>query len=301
MLEAAQRSHNIEPHREATALRAENGALREELTKLITDRDYLTTTVLPAIEAEYNLKIGGLEYEAFMLECNLQRARRRLALAQSYINRNERVPSASIERELDDEFIRWQAKIEEMRRAVETAQAFELTPCLSANETRELQNLYRRLAKRLHPDLNPRQPERERNLWLQVADAYQNGALEELRTLNLLLDNDEPPATDADDTHTSVLDALRSRRDELRAHIERALAHLARIRTTTPYTLQSKLSDGAWLTARTAELKEKIALLKEHCLALNDAYYKLTGIIVTQKSTIDNDEDEWAEFIVEEL
>src|SRR4051812_7653398 len=103
-----------ETHREAFALRAENEALRDVLAKLITDRDYLTMTMLPAIEAEYNLKIGGLEYEVFTLECQVRRARRRLELAQSYINRNERVLSANIESALDDEFSQWQAKIEEM-------------------------------------------------------------------------------------------------------------------------------------------------------------------------------------------
>src|SRR5436305_2219976 len=139
MSDAAAHNSYVAPHREAIALRAENEALREELAKLITDRDYLTTTVLPAIEAEYNLKIGGLEYEAFTLECRVRRARWRLELAQSYINRNERVPSASIESALDDEFSQWQSKIEEMRRGLEEAQAFEQCPRLSATATRELQ------------------------------------------------------------------------------------------------------------------------------------------------------------------
>ena len=294
----SQRSHDIEPHREAAALRDENEALREELAKLIINRDYLTTTVLPAIEAEYNLKIGSLEYEAFTLECNVRRARRRLELAQSYLNRNELIPSMRIESALDDEFSHWQAKLEELRRTLETARAFELTPCLSATETRELQTLYRRLAKRLHPDLNPRQTERERNLWLQVADGYRNGALVELRTLSLLLDG-EPPTADASDAHTSVLDALRRRGDELRAHVENALSNLAHIKTTTPYTLQQKLDDGVWLAAHATELREKIALLKEHCLTLDDAYYQLTGTSIPQKTTTPDD-DEWAEIIGEE-
>src|SRR5437764_14033839 len=128
MSEASARNSYVATHPEAVALRAGNEAMREELAKLITDRDYLTTTVLPAIEAEYNLKIGGLEYEAFTLESRVRRARRRLELAQSYINHNERVLSANIESALDDEFSQWQAKIEEMRRSLEEAQAFEQCP-----------------------------------------------------------------------------------------------------------------------------------------------------------------------------
>jgi hypothetical protein len=287
----------LEPHREAVALRAEKEALREELAKLLTDRDYLTTTVLSAIEAEYNLKIGCLEYEAFTLECQMRRARRRLELARSYVNRNEQITSAIIESALDDEFSQWQAKIEEMRRSLEEAHAFEQCPRLSATATREMQKLYRQLAKRLHPDLNPHQTERERNLWLQVAAAYRDGALEELRTLSLLLDG-ELPSADSSEAQTSVLDNVRRRRDELRAHIERALAHLAHIKTTPPYTLQQKLNDELWLAARAAELREKIALLKEHWLALDDAYNQLTGMRATQKSA---DAEEWPEFIGEEV
>jgi hypothetical protein len=287
----------LELHREAVALRAENEALREELVKLVTDRDYLTMTVLPAIEADYNLKIGGMEYEAFTLECRVRRARRRLELARSYINRNERVPSASIESALDAEFSQWQAKIEGMRRSLEEAQAFEQCPCLSTTATRELQKLYRLLAKRLHPDLNQGQTERERDLWLQVADAYQDGALEELRALSLLIDR-EPPLADSSDAQTSVLEALRHRRDDLCAHVERALAHLSHIKTRLPYTLQRKLNDELWLATRAAELREKIALLKEHCLALDNAYNQLTGTSAPQKATED---EEWPEFIREEV
>jgi hypothetical protein len=290
------RSNYIEPHREGIALRAENEALHEELAKLITDRDYLTTTVLPTIDAEYNLKIGGLEYEAFTLECRVRRARRRLEFARSYVNRNQRIPLASIESTLDEEFSQWQTKIEEMWLALEAARAFEQAPRLSAAETRELQTLYRRLAKCLHPDLNPRQTGRERDLWLQVAAAYRDGALEELRALSLLLDAGPAPA-DEGAAQTSVLDALRRRRDELRAYIERALAHLAHIKTAPPYTLRQKLNDGPWLAARAAELREKIALLKEHCIALDDAYHQLPGMIAPQNTTGD---EEWPEFIGEE-
>lgn len=285
---------HLEPHREAVCLRGENSLLREELAKLITDRDYLTTTVLPTIEAEYNLKIGCLEFEAFALDCDVRRARRQLELANSYLNRNQPIPFETIERELDDEFRCWQAKIDEMRSDVEGAHAFELTPCLSASETRELQTLYRRLAKRLHPDLNPRQTERERNLWLQVADAYRDGALEELRTLNLLV-GDESTAETGDDPNSSVLDALRRRRDELRAHIERALAQLAHIKLNAPYTLQEKLNDVAGLAARAAELREQIAQGKERLAALQTAFRELTGATIADSAT----EEEWADIIWE--
>lgn len=289
----------LAPHPEAATLRAENRRLRDELIKLITDRDHLTTAVVPAIEAQYNLKIGFLEYEAFVIECDMRRARRRLELAQQHFNRGAAIPFELIERELESEFSQWQAKIEEMKRAVEAARAFDLTPCLSATETRELQTLYRQLAKRLHPDLNPCQSVRDRNLWLQVAVAYRDAALEELRTLALLLD-DEPAdgANSTNDTNdksedASVLENLRRRQAELRAQIERALAQLAHIKTRPPYTLLEKLQDATWLTTRAAELHNQITLLKERCAKFAQAFQTLTG---THAPRAPHDE-EWAEII----
>ncbi len=287
--------HNLrlEPHREAVHLRAEIERLREKLAKFISDHDFLTASTLPAIEAEYNMKIGGLEYEAFRLECDVRRARRRLELAQSHLNRGAYIPFELIERELESEFSRWQAKIEEMRRAIEAARAHNLAPCLSATETRELQTLYRRLAKRLHPDLNPRQSDRDRNLWLQVTDAYRDSALEELRTLALLLD--DAPAADMNDAEdASILDTLRRRQSALRAQINRALARLAEIKTTPPYTLLEKLDDAAWLATRTAELHKQIASLKEHRDRLAHAFQTLTGVPAPCAASLD---EEWAEFI----
>lgn len=293
-----EQSLHLEPHPAAASLRAENALLREELTKLITDRDYLTTTMLPTIEAEYNLKIGGLEYEAYALDCRVRRARRQLELANSYLNRNAAVPFETIEHQLDDEFKSWQEKIEDMRRDLEAAQAFELTPCLSASDTRELQTIYRRLAKRLHPDLNPRQTARERNLWLQVADAYREAALAELRTLNLLLGDESTEIGAGDDANSPVLDALRQRRDELRAHIDRALARLAHIKSNAPYTLQEKLNDATWLAARAAELRQQIAQSKERFHALETAFRELTGA-TTNADSATEEEEEWADIIWE--
>lgn len=288
-------SSHLEPHQEAVRLRSDNEALREELAKLIADRDFLTTTTLPAIEAEYNMKIGGLEYEAFKLECDVRRARRRLELAHKYLNRGAYIPLELIERELESGFRQWQAKIEELRRAVEAARAYNHAPCLSATETRELQTLYRRLAKRLHPDINPRQSERERNMWLQTADAYRNGALAELRTLALLLD--DAPADETDEAEeASLLDKLRRRRDKLRAQIDCALARLTEIKTVLPYTLLEKLDDAEWLATRTAELRKQIASLKEHRDRLTQAFQTLTGVLAPCAESLD---EEWAEFIGE--
>lgn len=297
------RSENLEPHRDAFALRRACELLREELVKLITERDYLTT-LLPVIEADYNLKIGYLEYETFMLECDARRARRRLELTRSYANRNLHAPLEIIESELDSEFQQWQAKIDQMRSDMDFARQVEAAPRLSMEETRELQTLYRALAKRLHPDLDPHQTARERNLWLRVADAYRDGALDELHTLALLLEG-ENTIDEITEAGTSIIETLAKRQADLRERIHQILARLAEIKTTLPFILQDRANDAAWLTTRKLELatQNKTSLLQRE--QLDEAYRLLTGAKINRDSdnittsSASDDDTDWAEILEE--
>ena len=59
---------------------------------------------------------------------------------------------------------------------------------LSEENAKELKNIYRKLIKKLHPDLNKENAIKNKNLLLQVTQAYENGDLETLRNLELLTD-----------------------------------------------------------------------------------------------------------------
>ncbi len=296
-------SDRLEPHRDAIALRRACELLREELVKLITERDYLTT-LLPVIEAEYNLKIGCLEYETFILECDVRRARRRLELARSYVNRNLHAPLEIIESELDSEFQQWQAKIDEMRSDMDFARQIQAAPRLSSEETRELQTLYRTLAKRLHPDLNPNQTTRECNLWLRVADAYRDGALDELHTLALLLEGENAIA-EITEAGTSIIETLAKRQADLRERIHQILARLTEIKTTLPYILQERTNDAAWLATRKLALATQNKTLRLQREQLDETYYALTGMNINRDSdnittsSASNDDTDWAELLEE--
>jgi hypothetical protein len=49
-----------------------------------------------------------------------------------------------------------------------------------------LKELYRDLARRLHPDVNVELDEKRKNLWHQVQEAYENRDVERLETLSLM-------------------------------------------------------------------------------------------------------------------
>ena len=86
-----------QPHPEATLLADTCAVLREEFLSLAAERDRLLTTDIPAMTAEYQLKIGATRYALFCRECELRRLKRKVELIQAAFNRMESVSLAGID------------------------------------------------------------------------------------------------------------------------------------------------------------------------------------------------------------
>lgn len=56
----------------------------------------------------------------------------------------------------------------------------------------EMRHLYRKIVKRLHPDMNPDATQEEKELFIRASEAYQNGDLETLREIASRLDAEGP-------------------------------------------------------------------------------------------------------------
>lgn len=80
-----------------------------------------------------------------------------------------------------------------MAKKLSDAHRYADLPKLSSAESSELLSLYRMLAKRLHPDLNPIQDPATKNLWLRVGEAYRHGDSNGLRAAALMLEDVPEP------------------------------------------------------------------------------------------------------------
>ena len=113
------------------ALREQFELLKTELSKLISDRDYLLNTVKPDLEAQYYLRIGKHQYRLFLIRNEVLRMRRKVELIQACVNRGEDPDLKRIERDLDEVLQKWREEVLELSRKIKQAEFQEKLPRLS--------------------------------------------------------------------------------------------------------------------------------------------------------------------------
>ena len=251
-------------HPEAKKIRHQTRQLQAEIARLIVERDHLKKIVAPQIFVVYQSKIGTLELRVFQFECDIRAFVRRIELANAALNRDEKPIYAQIEREIETEFAAWRKQIAEQIRTVKAAKELEDLPTMNRAESRELQTLYRKLAFLLHPDIIDNTDERRAKLWLQVAEAYQNGDLQTLRTIRLLVgDESEFLENNFAGENSNIIDNPKTRNAELKQICEKFLDEINEIKTSAPYIWHKILDDAVQLEKCQNDLREKIEIQRE--------------------------------------
>lgn len=218
--------------------------------------DHITLQENPQIEADYVVKIGYLANDLAKAELAARRAKRKLALAQAAANREQTLNNAELETALDREFDEWMRQVEQA-----VAHAFKLiewragAKIMGAAEEKRLKTLYRNLAKRLHPDINPGQSPKDERLFVVVQLAYGAGDLETLEALAHTL-GAEGLVDERLETVAELSAELLFLETQLKVHEER----LREVRESFPYNMREFLEDPVWVAETAADLREQIAL-----------------------------------------
>lgn len=90
------------------------------------------------------------------------------------LNRGEQLTDEEVKNILQVELYAWQENINKFLKQLVEAEALLSLPVLSKEDAKELKNIYKNLAKRLHPDINDCD-EKDKLLWVRVCTAYKNG------------------------------------------------------------------------------------------------------------------------------
>ena len=231
-------------------------SLKSELAKLISERDTLENTVKKNLEALYATKIGKNEFTLFKTECDIARLKRKIELFQAKINHGEKFNVPEIENGLDEEYKKWEKEMSGMLEDIENSKK-RLGSLMNKEDSIELQNTYRILVKKLHPDVNPDQKEKSKLLWNRTMQAYSLGDIGELRAIKLLVDDFKDDA--AVDSGQKIGDHIKSIKQKIFDLIE----YIKKIKSEFPFTIEHDINDENWVANKNSEILKKIEKLND--------------------------------------
>ena len=136
-----------------------------------------------------NLKTAKLIFAiiaVFKMKLACARKKKTIEFCQEAFNRGEMPDEEALKRFVEKETLALRDHLENMKSAYESANDYtEITE----TEVTKIRTIYRKIAKRIHPDINPAAKESEKlqELWLDVVSAYNRNDLKELRELEILI------------------------------------------------------------------------------------------------------------------
>lgn len=247
--------------------------LKDDIANLYEEKDELLYHICKNIETEYVSKIGVLEYKLYEFQCKILRLKRKIELYQIKINRQEIPNEKEIEEKLNIEYKEYEERLNKISKEIQNTLNRRNFEILSEENTKEIKSIYRKLIKKLHPDLNKENSEKNKNFLLQVTHAYENGDLETLRNLELLTDE----IVEKENIEINELEELKQSKAKYEIIIKELLKSIKKIKESFPYNKKEFLKSDVLVEKKKEELKSKMELYKKVYLNLENILKRLKG------------------------
>ncbi len=229
-----------------------------EYENLLLERDQLEKEA-GQIWTVYLRLFGRLISDNYEEKLACIRCKKTIAYYQNALNHGGAVDSSALEKYLEREMAEYYANLRRMLRENEEANAAGSS---SPYEAERARTLYRRLAKLMHPDINPEtdRSEQLRELWNRALIAYRQNNVKELAELEVLA--------------RKVLKELgagegNAEIPELEEKIDAVRAEIDRISHSEPYTLRTLLEDEEAAEKKKAQLQEELDTYRKYHRELN--------------------------------
>ena len=253
--------------------------LKQDLAALLLEQHELEFHTRKAIEGEYMLKIGSLEYKAFELNCKVLRLRRKYELISAAVRSRELIELSPIDARLVTEFNVQNEQLSEAIGRVNAALERHFSADMPGEGSSELRALYAGLLKKLHPDLHPVKNENTARLFSAAIEAYKNADLRMLRTISAVTEERK----ELMDASVGSMDNLLNIEERLRDMIGALRKTIGKIKGSYPCNQRELLADDERLRARTAVIVRRITEYRKTCDVLEKRLAELLGRSVWTK------------------
>ncbi len=238
----------------------------ESYTELLVKRDQLLKKA-GSYRIAYIIEFGDLIRDNFEIRVACIKKKKSIAWCMKMINRGEAIYPSLMETEIENEMKLYYAELAEMAEENERAKNSRTVGQFALQRSRKI---YRRLAKKLHPDINLRTAEREdlRELWTRIVAAYHHSDVDALEDLEMMVYSLMGELGD---------DGFELSENDLDKRIERVERQINEILGTEPYTYGELLRDPEKMTELKDQLAKEHAEYEQYLAELTDQLEELLG------------------------
>lgn len=244
------------------------GASYERYEELLLKRDHLYKEA-ESILIRYTQEFGTLITEVFEVKIECIRLKKAITYCQMMVNRAEPVNVHQMEKYLEEQMSVYYAELQEMLRDNETAKNAKTSAFLDVERAKKI---YRRLAKQLHPDINPMTEEIPQlmELWNRISIAYHANQPQELSELEVLVNKA---------INDLGLDTCEIEIPDIEERITALEKEIYEILTTEPYIYEKILNDSEATEEKKAVLEKE----KAECMAYQQELEELLHQTMAQE------------------
>src|SRR5690554_1146460 len=252
-------------------LKADIAYFSERLGKLFIEKGELYKTGF-LLKTEYILKIGKYQLDRYRLYYNIQKTQRKIAIYQAAINREEVISEAQVDAIIQKEIKEYEEELKRLTDDYNTAMKIKDAEKVSEEEYEEIKRLYRKIVKRIHPDLNPNLDEDFKYLWQETQDAYQGNDLEKLQDIMNILDSNKL----VNDVNENEIERLTDFKLKLQRRIYEEKLRIKDMKEEFPYNTSTLLKGKDMIAEVVKEIRVDIENLEGlyHELKIRLDFYK---------------------------
>lgn len=278
-------------HPDVERVREHCAELRLTLRELVETSHRMTTVDRPRLTSLYDAAFGDIEGERQALAIRAAELARRVELLSVKVARGETLTPETIDlvnKVVDKEFARFRQRLREAFEMTDEQREAAAREKVRTAEDDDLVNMYRTLAKNLHPDAVG-DSEEKRAAWHTVQEAYQNRDTNRLRTLLTVLGADE-----IDEASTSLWDLERWHQEErhLEAKVRMEKRKLDRLKAEEPFCIAAELEDQRWIKRHRQELETELAQRTKEIAEHMEHYGELTNGRVPPGTSVTDSKEE---------
>jgi len=240
--------------------------LYSEYEELLMKRDQMYKDG-DSYQIVYNREFGDLITRNFELKIECIRRKKTIAACMRRMNRGLAIDVKEMMKDIEKEMTAYYIRLKEMSEETEAAKQSETVDGYSVRRSKKI---YRRIAKRIHPDVNKKTMENEelKELWMRAFRAYRDSEVEELENLEVLIRRKLKELGD---------EGFEVNLDDIEERIEHLEMQIHEIATTEPYIYGELLADEEKKNALKEALEEERADCESYIRQLDAELEKLIG------------------------